>query len=116
MIRKNIDNRFATDNDYVILVKAEMALSNTEEANNRCLALLDKARELAGTSPNLDIYKQRILLLMRMDKQVQAADTLKEYLTLLSAYEGQGIEGAGKEWAHKEMDWAGRMLDKINRI
>lgn len=59
LIRKNIDNRLATDNDYVILVKAEMALSNTEEVNNRCLAMLDKAKELAGTSPNLDIYKQK---------------------------------------------------------
>ena len=63
LIRKNIDNRLATDNDYIILVKAEMALSNTEEVNNRCLAMLDKAQEMAGTSPNLDIYKQKILLL-----------------------------------------------------
>ncbi len=83
LIRKNIDNRLATDNDYIILVKAEMALSNTEEVNNRCLAMLDKAQEMAGTSPNLDIYKQKILLLMRMNKQAQAADILKEYITLL---------------------------------
>lgn len=116
LIHKNIDNKLATDNDYVILVKAEMALSNTEEVNNRCLALLDKAQELAGTSPNLDIYKQKILLLMRMNKQTQAADILKEYLTLLSTYESQGIEGTEKEWTHKEMDWASQMLDKISRI
>ena len=73
-----------------------MALSNTEEVNNRCLAMLDKAQEMAGTSPNLDIYKQKILLLMRMNKQAQAADILKEYITLLSAYEA-GIEGTEKE-------------------
>lgn len=59
LIRKNIDNRLATDNDYIILVKAEMALSNTEEVNNRCLAMLDKVQEMAGTSPNLDIYKTK---------------------------------------------------------
>ena len=59
LIRKNIDNRLATDNDYIILVKAEMALSNTEEVNNRCLAMLDKAQEMAGTSPNLDIYNKK---------------------------------------------------------
>ena len=116
LIRKNIDNRLATDNDYVILVKAEMALSNTEEVNNRCLAMLDKAKELAGTSPNLDIYKQKILLLMRMNKQAQAADILKEYIILLSDYEGQGIEGAEKEWTDKEIGWANRMLDRISRI
>ena len=83
LIRKNIDNRLATDNDYIILVKAEMALSNTEEVNNRCLAMLDKAQEMAGTSPNLDIYKQKILLLMRMNKQAQATDILKEYILSL---------------------------------
>lgn len=116
LIRKNIDNRLATDNDYIILTKAEMALSNTEEVNNRCLTLLDKAQELAGTSPNLDIYKQRILLLMRMNKQAQAADTLKEYLTLLSDYKEQGVEGAEKEWADKEIAWAGQMLERISRI
>ena len=116
LIRKNIDNRLATDNDYIILVKAEMALSNTEEVNNRCLAMLDKAQEMAGTSPNLDIYKQKILLLMRMNKQAQAADILKEYITLLSAYEGQGIEGTEKEWTNKEIGWANQMLDRISRI
>ena len=114
--RKNIDNRLATDNDYIILVKAEMALSNTEEVNNRCLAMLDKAQEMAGTSPNLDIYKQKILLLMRMNKQAQATDILKEYIILLSAYEGQGIEGTEKEWTNKEIGWANQMLDRISRI
>ena len=116
LIRKNIDNRLATDNDYIILVKAEMALSNTEEVNNRCLAMLDKAQEMAGTSPNLDIYKQKILLLMRMNKQAQATDILKEYIILLSAYEGQGIEGTEKEWTNKEIGWANQMLDRISRI
>lgn len=116
LINKNIDNRLATDNDYVLLVKAEMALSNTEEVNSHCLALLDKAQELAGTSPNLDIYKQRTLLLMRMNKQAQAADILKEYLTLLSSYKDQGIEGEEKEWTNKEISWARQMLDRISRI
>ena len=43
---------------------------------------------------------------MRMNKQAQAADILKEYITLLSAYEGQGIEGTEKEWTNKEIGWA----------
>lgn len=116
LISKNMDNKFATDNDYIIYVKAQMALSNTEEINNQCLALLDKAQELAGTSPNLDIYKQRVLLLMRMNKQAKAADILKEYITRLSEYHDQGIEGEEKEWTKKEIGWASQMLDKINRI
>ena len=65
---------------------------------------------------NLDIYKQKILLLMRMNKQAQATDILKEYIILLSAYEGQGIEGTEKEWTNKEIGWANQMLDRISRI
>ncbi len=41
---------------------------------------------------------------------------LKEYITLLSAYEGQGIEGTEKEWTNKEIGWANQMLDRISRI
>lgn len=116
LIHKNISNRLVTDNDYLILVKAEMALTNSEEVNNRCLSLLDKAQELAGESPNLDICKQRILLLMRMNKQVKAADNLKEYLLLLNRYREQGIEGEEKEWAEKEIGWADQMLKRVSRI
>lgn len=116
LIYKNIGNKLATDNDYLLLVKAEMALSNTEEVNNHCLSMLDKAQELAEASPNLDIYKQRILLLMRMNKQAQAANILKEYITLLSDYESQGIEGTEKEWTNEEIGWANQMLDRISRI
>ena len=116
LIRKNVENEFATDNDYIILVKAQMALSNTDETNNQCLALLDKAQELAGASPNLDISKQRILLLMRMHKQAKAANVLKEYIDQLSHYQNQGIEGEEKEWTNKEMGWANQMLSKISRI
>lgn len=116
LIHKNMDNGLATDNDYILLVKSQMALTNTEEINNQCLSMLDKARELMGNNLNLDINKQRILLLMRMNKQAKAADALKEYITLLSDYKNQGIEGEEKEWANKEIGWASQMLDKISRI
>lgn len=116
LIRKNVENEFATDNDYIILVKGQMALSNTDETNNQCLALLDKAQELAGASPNLDISKQRILLLMRMHKQAKAANVLKEYIDQLSQYQNQGIEGEEKEWTNKEMGWANQMPNRISRI
>ncbi len=116
LIRKNMDNKLATDNDYIILVKSQMALTNTEETNNQCLSLLDKAQELIGENHNLDIYKQRILLLMRMNKQAKAADTLKEYLTLLTRYQEQGMESEEKDWTKKEIGWASQMLDRVSRI
>ena len=116
LIQKNINNNLATDHDYVILAKSRMALYNTEEVNEECATLLWKAKELAGDSPNLDIYKQEILLLMRMNKQAKAADTLKEYLELLSRYQEQGVQGEEEEWTSKEIAWANQLLDKINRL
>ena len=116
LIQKNINNNLATDHDYVILAKSRMALYNTEEVNEECATLLWKAKELAGDSPNLDIYKQEILLLMRMNKQAKAAGTLKEYLGLLSRYQEQGVQGEEEEWTSKEIAWANQLLDKINRL
>lgn len=116
LIQKNMENNFVTDDDYIILIKSLMALSNTEQTNNQCLEMLDKAQEFAGESPNLDIYKQRILLLMRMNKQAKAAGILKEYLVLLNQYQSQAAGEAEKEWTNKEIGWASQMLDKISRI
>lgn len=116
LAQKNIDNRLATDHDYLILTKVEMELNNTEEKNKECLQLLDKAEELAGDSPNLDICKQRILLLMRMNKQIQASSTIRDYILLLERYKEQGIEGEELEWTQNEIDWAYQLQKKINRI
>ena len=53
---------------------------------------------------------------MRMNNEAHATEILKEYIILLSAYEGQGIEGTEKEWTNKEIGWANQMLDRISRI
>lgn len=60
-------------------------------------------------------YKETAQL-MRINKQAQATGILKEYIILLSDYEGQGIEGAEKEWTDKEIGCANRTLDRISRI
>ena len=60
-------------------------------------------------------YKETAQL-MRINKQAQATGILKEYIILLSDYEGQGIEGAEKEWTDKEIGWSNRTLDRISRI
>ena len=116
LIEKSIQHNLATDNDYVILVKAQMALYNTQEVNEECMTMLWKAQELAGDNPNLDIYKQEILLFLRMNKQAKAAEKLKVYMDLLSAYESQKIEGEELAWTMKEKDWANQLLNKINRF
>lgn len=50
IIRKNTDNRLATDT--TILVKRKWHQLIREEVNNRCPAMLEIAQEMAGISPN----------------------------------------------------------------
>lgn len=116
LVCKNIDNKVASDHDYVILVKARMAQENTPESNESCLKLLEKAKEIA-TARNLDINKQEILLLMRMNKQVKAADKLKEYRDLLMQYQQQNALGSEESgWIGEEMNWTEKMLSKISLL
>lgn len=116
LLKKNVDNKLATTHDYVLYAQAQMALSNTEESNEACITLLDQAELLAGDSPNLDIYKQRALLMMRMNKQSKATEALNSYLKLLKQYQTQEVLQEEKEWADKEITWANQLLDKIYRI
>lgn len=116
LVCKNIDNKVASDHDYVILVKARMAQENTPESNESCLKLLEKAKEIA-TARNLDINKQEILLLMHMNKQVKAADKLKEYRDLLMQYQQQNALGSEESgWIGEEMNWTEKMLSKISLL
>ncbi len=116
LVEKNIKNDIATTNDYVLLVKANMAQYNTEEINNQCVIWLEQADMLAGSNPNLDVCKQRILLLLRMNNQLKAADELKKYCALLSEFQGQEISTEDRDWSDEELKWATKLLDKINRI
>lgn len=116
LVRKNIDERLASDYDYLILVKSRMARSNTPESNQECLELLEKARSLSS-SPNLDIRKQEILLLLRMRKQAKASDALHEYLEMLREYSGQrNIHDEERKWIEAETGWAQKTLNKIGML
>lgn len=113
LARKNIDNKVCSDDDYIILSKANMSLYNTPEANQESLVLIQKAKEMSDV-PNLNAYKQEILLLLRMNKQSQASKALKEYMHLIADYQQQiaGSNEAG--WAAAEASWASKLLQRIN--
>ena len=114
---KNIGNRLADSRTYVTLVRSKMAIGNTEDVNNECLALLDKAEEASADAPNPDVCKQRILLLMRMQKQSRAINALHGYMDLLAAYKQQRPEEKEERiWIDKELNWAQLMIQKINKL
>ena len=118
LAQKNINNQLADSQTYVTLVRSKMALDNTEAVNNECLALLDKADELSRHgAPDLDVGKQRILLLMRMQKQSRAVDALQGYMDILTAYKQQHPADRDERiWIDKELNWAQLMIQKINKL
>lgn len=93
-----------------------MARRNTSESNQECLKLLEKAYALSS-SPNLDINKQEILLLLRMHKQAKAADALHVYLEMLREYGQQGnIHDEERRWIEAEAGCAQKTLNKIGML
>ncbi|MEG1562714.1 MAG: M48 family metalloprotease [Bacteroides sp.] len=113
LAQKNIDNKVYSDDDYIILAKANMGLLNTPEANEQSLQLLHQAMKMS-TTPNLNAYKQEILLLLRMNKQAQASDALKDYLDLIAKYQQQAGSGNEADWAAAEGSWAHKLLLRIS--
>lgn len=116
LTEKNIANNRADSETYLIRARAEMALYNNGEANERCLAWLDKAEQLSANRPNLNIEKQRALLLIRMDRTAHANEALNNYIDALTRYQQQ--QPAAEEervWIEKEINWAQLTMEKIGR-
>lgn len=111
MAQKNIDNNLASVDDYVIIIKANMSRTNSPEANEQNLKLIEKVKGMTLV-PNLNLNKQEILLLLRMDKQTKASNALKEYVGLLSEYQKQA-GGSDYDWAASEINWANNLYQRV---
>ncbi len=111
LTRKNIHNGVASEHDYVINVQTRMAQNDTPESNEECLKLIRRAKTLSKV-PNLDIYKQEALLLIRLDRPFEASAILNKYLELLVEYRQQPENKDDTEWVLQEMAWTREWLAK----
>lgn len=106
---KNINNGMACSDDYLMVARSIMKLSNTQEANKECVAYLDKADEVSKVT-NLNICKMRILLLLRENKQMDAVGLLHQYQSLLDAMFQQSHTEEDAQWIAAEHTWAEKLL------
>lgn len=106
---KNIDNGMACSDDYLMVARSIMKLSNTQEANKECVAYLDKADEVSKVT-NLNICKMKILLLLRENKQMDAVGLLHQYQSLLNAMFQQPHTEEDAQWIAAEHTWAEKLL------
>lgn len=108
---KNINNGMACSDDYLMVARSIMKLSNTPEANKECESYLNKADEVSKVT-NLNICKMRILLLLRENRQMDAVDLLHQYQSLLDAMFQQPHTEEDAQWIAAEHTWAEKLLDR----
>ena len=108
---KNIDNGMACSDDYLMVARSIMKLSNTPEANKECESYLNKADEISKVT-NLNICKMKILLLLRENKQMDAVGLLHQYQGLLDAMFQQPHTEKDAQWIVSEHTWAEKLLDR----
>lgn len=111
--QKNIATGNACDDDYLLLVKGNMNCSNTPEDNLKNLELIKKAKRIGQTN-NLAVYKQEILLLMRMDEKEKAAHGLNEYIELLEDFKTNLTRDEDYNWVNNELYWSNSLYSKLS--
>lgn len=108
---KNIGNDMACSEDFLMVARSIMKLSNSKESNAECLKYLNKADETSKIT-NVNICKMKILLLLRENKQVDAVDLLHEYQDLLNKMYQQPHSPEDSQWIAGEHTWAEKLLDR----
>ena len=101
----------ACSDDYLMVARSIMKLSNSKESNAECLEYLNKADETSKIT-NVNICKMKILLLLRENKQADAVHLLHEYQDMLNAMYQQPHTQEDAQWMASEHTWAEKLLDR----
>lgn len=109
---KNIDHNLACADDYLMVARSIMRLSNTSESNAECLLYLDKA-DLVSKVEDINITKMRILLMLRENMMINAVDMVKKYQGQLDVMYQQPHTEEDAEWITAEHLWAEKLLERL---
>lgn len=119
LVSQNIENNVGTAEDYVLKANCCLSLYNTQESNQEVLHALNKAKEL--NPEDINIYKSEVLALLRLDRQSEALEKLKEYQTKLDVMRQQtDAVKSGQTWDYiinfinTERNWSRDMIVKLN--
>ena len=103
LAQKNIDNKMACADDYVVMAKCIMKQSKK---------LLEKAESMSEF-PNVNISKQKILLLLRDNKQKDAVTEVNQYIKLLNDIQQAPHSEMDEQWLAKEYHWATTLMKQL---
>ena len=64
--------------------------------------------------PNLGLYKQEVLLLLRLYQHTEAIEALKEYMSMLSEFKAQSENSDDIQLANEELRWGSKLYKTIH--
>lgn len=112
MATKNIDNQLACPDDYLLVARSLMKLSNTPESNEECWMNLVKA-DITAEVEDVNVTKMKILLKLRTNEQNEVVALVKRYQKLLDTLYQQPHTNEDAEWISAEHSWAKNVLERI---
>ncbi len=115
LAQKNVQTHLASADDYVILAQCLMKQENNPETLATCQTLLEKADQLNG-SPSINATRQRVLLLLRQQKQEEAVEQLKLYVQLTEKLLSRPQTEADQQWLNSENQWAQQLIGRLEAI
>lgn len=103
LLNRNMESGEATAEDYILMSKALLLLSDTEEKDREALDMVRRVI-VPGTAVPSEAYKQEALVLMRMNRNDEAATSLDHYAV--------SLEENYKKYSSMSGDWS-QMLSYI---
>ena len=112
LAQKNINNKMASSDDYVVMAKCIMKQDNSAESNLKSWEMLKKAESLSEFS-NVNISKQKILLLLRDNKQKDAVAEVNQYIQMLNDIKQTPHSETDELWLAKEYHWTTTLMKQL---
>jgi len=104
---RNIVAAVGVEMDYILNSMALRALNDTQEVNQSALELLIKAKTLK-VQPNIYVYKQEGLVLLRLNRNTEAIRAFNDYLHALNKL----YDNNPSDELHNEINWTLKMIYK----
>ncbi|MEZ5002537.1 MAG: M48 family metallopeptidase [Chitinophagales bacterium] len=122
LVRKNITNNVATEEDYILLAMVILKTHNSESKNLEALGLIEMAKSL-NVTPQLEAYKQEALVLLRLNRKNEAVKSLENYKSALKSksedldkISNSDLWLAYFEYLNDEIEWSTKMAHKIGKL
>lgn len=122
LVNRNIEAGVPTEQDYLILAMTNMQRYDTPKENKKALNWIIIAESL-NTEPTINLPKQKALALIRLERNKEAGESLRNYQKALINERNKLQEVRNsKQWAvlneyiANEISWTKKMIQKVHLL